>query len=89
MAEGVNVRVPERLKRFIDEQSGPDGLFESASEYVRDLIRKDYDRQESEKWRWLEAELKPGLAASEDAFEALDIEILIAEARAEKASRDA
>lgn len=68
MAEGVNVRIPERLKNFVEQQAGPDGLYQSPSEYVRDLIRRDYEQQEAEKWAWLKAELAPGMAASDDEF---------------------
>jgi hypothetical protein len=39
MAEGVNVRFTGKLRRFNEEQASPRGLLESASEYVRDLIR--------------------------------------------------
>ena len=31
MAEGVNVRLPGKLKKFIAKQSGPDGVYENAS----------------------------------------------------------
>ncbi len=41
MAEGVNVRITGKLRTFIEEQAGINGLYESASEYVRDLIRRD------------------------------------------------
>ncbi len=50
MAEGVNVGITGKLRRFIGEQASPDGLYESASEYVRDLIRRDFQRQEERKW---------------------------------------
>lgn len=39
MAGGINVRVTGKLRTFIAEQTSPSGLYESASEYVRDLIR--------------------------------------------------
>ena len=39
MAEGVNVRITGKLRRFIEEQTSPNGLYESASEYVRDLVK--------------------------------------------------
>ncbi|MHC4458286.1 MAG: ribbon-helix-helix domain-containing protein [Planctomycetota bacterium] len=63
MAEGVNVRITGKLRRFIEEQAGPNGLYESASEYVRDLIRRDYQRQEERKWSWLMDQLRPGMEA--------------------------
>lgn len=86
MAEGVNVRLSGSLRRFIDERSGPNGLYENASEYIRDLIRHDYNREEQKRWAWLVNELKPGMTAEEGAFVAFDPEQIIAAARTEKAT---
>ncbi len=85
MAEGVNVRITGKLRRFIEEQAGPEGLYESASEYVRDLIRRDYQRQENRKWSWLVDQLRPGMEADESAFEPLDPETIITTAKKQKA----
>jgi antitoxin ParD1/3/4 len=41
----MNVSLPDELKLYVDEQVG-DGGFGSTSEYVRDLIRRDKDRQQ-------------------------------------------
>lgn len=40
----MNVSLPNELKSYVDEQVG-DGGYGSTSEYVRDLIRRDRDRQ--------------------------------------------
>ncbi len=40
----MNISLPEGLKEFVDEQVGARG-FGTSSEYVRELIRKDQDRQ--------------------------------------------
>lgn len=40
----MNVSLPESLKDFVDEQVGERG-YSTSSEYVRELIRKDQDRQ--------------------------------------------
>jgi len=40
----MNVSLPDELKSYVDEQVG-DGGYGSTSEYVRDLIRRDKDRQ--------------------------------------------
>jgi Arc/MetJ-type ribon-helix-helix transcriptional regulator len=39
MAEGVNVRITGKLRRFIEKQASPNGLYESASEYVQRSVR--------------------------------------------------
>jgi len=85
MAEGVNVRITGKLRRFIEEQTSPNGLYESASEYVRDLIRRDYQRQEERKWNWLTDQLRPGMEAEESEFVPLDPEEIIKTAKKEKA----
>lgn len=40
----MNISLPESLKSFVDEQVGERG-YSTSSEYVRELIRKDQDRQ--------------------------------------------
>ena len=44
----MNVSLPDELKSFVDERVGHGG-FGSTSEYVRDLIRRDRER---ERLRW-------------------------------------
>ncbi len=85
MAEGVNVRITGKLRKFIEEQAGINGLYESASEYVRDLIRRDYQRQEERKWSWLMDQLRPGMQADESEFVPLYPEEIIKTAKKEKA----
>lgn len=40
----MNISLPETLKAFVDQQIDARG-FGTSSEYVRELIRKDQDRQ--------------------------------------------
>lgn len=40
----MNISLPESLKSFVDEQVSQRG-YGTSSEYVRELIRKDHDRQ--------------------------------------------
>lgn len=40
----MNISLPDTLKNFVDEQVSHRG-YGTSSEYVRDLIRKDQDRQ--------------------------------------------
>ncbi|MGB7405912.1 MAG: addiction module antitoxin [Pacificimonas sp.] len=44
----LNVRVNSALQDHIAMQLGEHGLYENASEYVRDLIRRDKKRREGE-----------------------------------------
>lgn len=41
----MNISLPDSLKDFVDTQVGTRG-FGTSSEYVRELIRKDQDRQQ-------------------------------------------
>lgn len=40
----MNISLPESLKEFVDEQVASRG-YGTSSEYVRELIRKDQERQ--------------------------------------------
>ena len=40
----MNISLPDSLKSFVDQQVGERG-YGTSSEYVRELIRKDQDRQ--------------------------------------------
>lgn len=41
----MNISLPQALKTFVDEQVTQRG-YSTSSEYVRELIRKDQDRQQ-------------------------------------------
>ena len=41
----MNISLPDGLKQFVDAQVGSRG-YSTSSEYVRELIRKDQDRQQ-------------------------------------------
>ena len=84
MAEGVNVRFAGELQRFIQTRIGGSGLYGSASEYIRDLVRHDYEREEERKWAALRQTLKAGLEADENEFVKLDAGTLIAEAKSRR-----
>lgn len=42
----INARLSEPLAAFVARMVGTDGLYETPSEYVRDLIRRDMERRE-------------------------------------------
>jgi antitoxin ParD1/3/4 len=68
MPNTINVRLPDALQEFIETQTKGDGLYESVSEYIRDLVRRDLERVEAQKWQKLESILLPGLRADESEF---------------------
>lgn len=85
MSEGVNVRFKGELKHFIESRIDTSaGLYNSASEYIRDLVRRDYEAEEARKWAWLRAELKEGLEADPADFKALDADSVLQKARKQR-----
>lgn len=74
MSDGINVRLSGKLRKFVNAQTGEDGLFENVSEYIRSLIRQDYERDENRKWSRLHQELSDGINADEAEFEYISLE---------------
>lgn len=87
MAEGINVRFQGALKAFVERRGGANGLYGSVSEYIRDLVRRDYEREESRRWETLHGELKDGLNAGDSEFEPLNVGEILAEAKRRKGTK--
>ncbi|MFT4192128.1 MAG: type II toxin-antitoxin system ParD family antitoxin [Comamonas sp.] len=66
----MNISLPETLKTFVDEQVTQRG-FGTSSEYVRELIRKDQDRQQLRRLLLAGATSTPGAPVDGDYFDAL------------------
>lgn len=66
----MNVSLPDDLKTFVDERVGHGG-FGSTSEYVRDLIRRDQDRERLRRLLLDGAASSPGPLADDSYFESL------------------
>ena len=66
----MNISLPETLKSFVDEQVVGRG-YGTSSEYVRELIRKERDRQRLRSLLVDGAESPPGPPADAIYFEAL------------------
>lgn len=45
MYERINARLSQPLSEFVERMVGKTGLYETPSEYVRDLIRRDMERR--------------------------------------------
>ena len=48
MSERINARLSQPLAAFVDRMVGQAGLYETPSEYVRDLIRRDMERRDGQ-----------------------------------------
>lgn len=83
MAKGMtlNVRVSGALGDFVAANVGETGAYDNVSEYVRDLIRRDKARAESETFERLKAELTRAFSAPESAYRPLDAEAVFARNR--------
>ena len=74
----MNISLPDSLKSFVDEQVGTRG-FGTSSEYVRELIRKDQERQRLRSLL-LEGAASPLAGTADDAY----FETLRTRARSQK-----
>lgn len=77
----LNVRLSGALSDFVAANVGAEGSYENVSEYVRDLIRRDKERIEAERFERLKAELTRAFEAPETSFTALDADAVIARNR--------
>ena len=63
MPSSMNISLPETMKSFVDEQV-QNGSYGSASEYIRELVRRDQKERAQER---LEALLLEGLESGNPA----------------------
>lgn len=66
----MNISLPDALKSFVDDQVSQRG-YSTSSEYVRELIRKDQDRQHLRGLLLAGAESAPAAPVKGDYFESL------------------
>ena len=66
----MNISLPDSLKAFVDDQVSQRG-YGTSSEYVRELIRKDQERQQLRALLLAGAASAPGAAADARYFEDL------------------
>jgi Arc/MetJ-type ribon-helix-helix transcriptional regulator len=74
----VTVRVSGALSEFVAEAVGENGAYESVGEYLRDLIRRDKERTEHDKFNRLKAELQQAFDAPDSAYRPLTAAEVIA-----------
>lgn len=81
MSRTMTVRIGGALDEFVSANVGEDGTYENVSEYVRDLIRRDMERVESEAFERLKAELALAFAAPDETYRPLTAAEVIARNR--------
>ena len=72
------VRLSGALSDFVASNVGEDGSYENISEYVRDLIRRDKERAETQAFEQLRADLTRAFAASDTSYTPLTAANVIA-----------
>jgi hypothetical protein len=73
MAESttLTVRLNPTLSEFVAKNVAADGTYDNVSEYVRDLIRKDMERQDQQVFDRLKAELQQSFSAPDETYRPL------------------
>lgn len=77
----MTVRISGALSDFVAANVSENGSYENISEYVRDLIRRDKERAESEAFDRLKSELALAFAAPEASYKPLTADEVIARNR--------
>ena len=77
----MTVRLGEALSEYVARNVGEQGDYESVSENVRDLIRRDKESKEQQAFERLKAELVQAFSAPESAYEYLTADDVIARNR--------
>ncbi|MCB9660451.1 MAG: addiction module antitoxin [Sandaracinaceae bacterium] len=80
----VNVRVSGALREYVEHTTSA-GDYESVSEYVRDLIRKDKAEKEGAAFERVKATLQAAFAEPRENYHPLTLDRVRAQARAERA----
>lgn len=78
-SQTLNVRISGPLSEFVSANVGQDGAYENVSEYVRDLIRRDRERVERERFDRLKAELTTAFGAPDADYRPLDAQAFLAD----------
>lgn len=65
------VCLSDTLREFVEANVGENGTYANASEYVRDLIRRDKERSERKAFDRLKAELTRAFAEPDDSYRPL------------------
>ena len=74
----ITFQIDAQLSAFVAENVGHEGAYETISEYVRDLIRRDKERVEREDVERIKLELKQAYSAPDNRYAALTADDVIA-----------
>ena len=74
----LNVRISGALRDFVVSNIGELGEYDNASEYIRDLIRKDKAQADQKAFEALKVELQQAFSAPESSYIELSADDIIA-----------
>ena len=77
----MTVRVGGALSDFVSANVGDEGSYENVSEYIRDLIRRDKERVETEAFERLKVESAHAFSVPEETYKPLTAAEVIARNR--------
>lgn len=78
----MTVRLKGDLSDYVATNVGEYGSYDNVSEFIRDLIRRDKERNEELAFDRLKAELSLAFAAPESSYQSLTAEDIIARNKA-------
>jgi len=81
----LSVRLTTPLTEFVTNRVGVQGDYDNASEYVRDLIRRDREREERRAFEKLKATLQEAFAQPDEAYVEVTLEDVLARNKAKQA----
>ncbi len=70
----LSVRLTEPLSEFVSHRVGSEGDYDNASEYVRDLIRRDREREERRAFLHVKSLLQEAFALPDELSVEMDFE---------------
>ena len=73
----LNVRVGGALQEYVAQATGHSGAYDNASEYVRDLIRKDMVQSEQNAFAAKQTALQQAFALPKAAYRQVSMEQII------------
>lgn len=74
----VKVKITGSLEEFVRAQTSTEGRYDSATEYLKELLLKDMARQKDQAWVSIKNELLPGMNAPRSEFVAVSAADVIA-----------
>lgn len=81
----INVRIPHELHQHLQQQIGASGLYDNASEYIRDLLRKDLLAKQHA-WNNLSQMLAPAMHANASEYRQVSADDVIKRNKKRKSS---